>query len=78
MKKLISKTIKVCDMCGKEVDDFANAHYVTWFFRPTEPAGVKISGSGFGPGPGNDDVCQECFEKAVIQFANLLEERSTK
>jgi len=62
-------------MCGKEVNKFAMPHYVTWFFRPTEAAGVKILGSGFGPGPGSEDVCQECFEKAVIQFAHLLEER---
>ena len=67
-----------CDFCGQETPLLAVPRRVTRCYRPIDPAGVEISAKGFGPGPGSEDVCDKCFDEAILKLAEKIQEAREK
>lgn len=65
-------TIKTttCDLCHKE-NPIVRRELITLGYALTEPVGVIISFSVFGPGfPSVPDVCEECVTKAIARYCH--------
>jgi hypothetical protein len=73
-RKIVTTEVLACDICQKEVKQFATCYAITRGYAPVEPFGVTVVPSVYGEM--REHVCQDCFDCAILDAADIIKKEA--
>jgi hypothetical protein len=63
-----------CDFCRKKMSCSVSSRRITLSKGPKGPEGIEIYAKGFGYTQEQNDICKECFDKAILKLAKEIKD----